>query len=252
MTDATEPVQGPHPGHPEDGGPRVVVDRARYRRTEPTFARAVARALGDARDVLDLGAGQVPYLPSGRAVTDAGDPSSGLPYADDAFDAAVAAFVLAGWTDPARGLAEVRRVTRGPVVLLVRDPERVAGHWLAEYAPEVVAADARRWPTLDQVAAALGGEVETTRLPVPFTCVDGFWEAYTGRPERLLDPGVRAADPAWSRVDDLAARRAVAALRTALESGAWDDRHGVLRRQPAHDGSVVLVRADRSRPTRPA
>ena len=144
------------------------------------------------------------------------------------------------------------KVTRGPVVLLVRDPERVAGHWLAEYAPEVVAADARRWPTLDQVAAALGGEVETTRLPVPFTCVDGFWEAYTGRPERLLDPGVRAADPAWSRVDDLAARRAVAALRTALESGAWDDRHGVLRRQPAHDGSVVLVRADRSRPTRPA
>ena len=76
---------------------------------------------------------------------------------------------------------------------------------------------------------------------MPFTCVDGFAEAYYARPERLLDAGARAADPAWGRVDDLTARRSVAALRTALETGAWDDRYGPLRRRPTLDGSVVLL-----------
>ncbi len=58
----------------------------------------------------------------------------------------------------------------------------------------------------------------TTPLPIPFTCVGGFTEAYYGRPERLLDPGFRAADPAWAAVDEMTARRSVAALRSALES----------------------------------
>jgi hypothetical protein len=72
--------------------------------------------------------------------------------------------------------------------------------------------------------------------------VDGFGEGYYARPERLLDADVRAADPAWSLVDDLTARRSVAALRSALASGEWDSRNGALRRRPALDGSVVLLR----------
>ncbi len=116
-------------------------------------------------------------------------------------------------------------------------------YWLAEYAPEVMATEARRYPALDRIAAALGGEVETTRLPIPFTCVDGFSEAYYARPERLLDPGARLANSAWSFVDEVTARRSVAALRDALESGEWDRRHGSLRVRPSYDGSLVLLRA---------
>lgn len=241
-------------------------DHRRWRRPEPAFARAITKALGDARTVLNVGAGAGSYEPTDREVT-AVEPSAAeraqrpdtlppavdataedLPFADDAFDAAMTTFSVHQWGDLERGLAEVRRVTRGPVVVLTRDPDRVQDSWLAEYAPEVMAAEARRYPALDRIAAALGGEVETTRLPIPFTCVDGFSEAYYARPERLLDPEVRRADPAWSLVDEVTARRSVAALREALESGAWDRRHGSLRVRPAYDGSLVLLRT-MSRPT---
>jgi len=220
-------------------------DLARHRRPEPSFARAVARALGDARSVLDAGPCAVSYAPADRTVSSV-DVADRLPFDDDAFDAATVTFSLQDWRAPERGLAEVRRVTRGPVVVLTRDPELVQRFWLAEYAPEVVAAEARRYPSPARIASALGDDtVTTTPLPVPFTCVDGFAEAYYARPERLLDAGARLADPAWSAVDELTARRSVAALRTAIGSGAWDARHGALRIRPAYDGSVVLLVATR-------
>ena len=232
----------------------------RWRRPEPSFARAITKALGDARTVLNVGAGAGSYEPTDREVT-AVEPSAAmraqrpdtlppaidataedLPFADDTFDAAMTTFSVHQWGDLECGLAEVRRVTRGPVVVLTCDPDRVQDYWLAEYAPEVTAAEARRYPALERIATALGGAVETTRLPIPFTCVDGFSEAYYARPERLLDPGARLADPAWSAVDELTARRSVTVLRDALESGEWDRRHGSLRVRPSYDGSLVLLR----------
>lgn len=225
-------------------------DRGQHRRPEPAFARAVAKALGDARTVLDLGAGagSGSYAPTDRDVT-AVEPTEDLPFPDATFDAALTTFSLHEWDDLERGLAEVRRVTRGPIVVLTFDPDRIERSWLAEYAPEVLAADARRHPALPRIADALGDDtVTSTPLPIPYTCVDGFAEAYYARPERLLDPGVRQADPAWGLVDEFTVRRSVAALRTALESGEWDRRHGSLRIRPTYEGSVVLVTATPNRP----
>ena len=223
-------------------------DDRKYRRPEPSFARAIAKALGGARSVLEVrsddGAGS--YAPVDAAVTTVPPAATAarLPDADDAFDASVVTFSLDEWNDMEHALAELRRVTRGSIVILTRDPARVERSWLAEYAPEVTAAEARALPALDRIAAALGDDVvTTTTLPIPFTCVDGFSEAYYARPERLLDPGARRADPAWSRVDEMTARRSVAALRTAIESGEWDRRHGALRVRPSYEGSLVLVTA---------
>jgi len=221
-------------------------DRRQHRRPEPAFARAVAKAIGDARTVLDVGAGAGAagsYAPTDRDVT-AVQAAEDLPFADDTFDAAVSTFSLHGWADLERGLAEVRRVTRGPIVIVTFDPDRIERSWLAEYAPEVLAAEARRHPALPRIADALDDDtVTSTPLPIPFTCVDGFAEAYYARPERLLDPAVRRADPPWDLVDEFTVRRSVAALRTALESGEWDRRHGSLRIRPTYEGSVVLVTA---------
>jgi SAM-dependent methyltransferase len=181
-------------------------DHRQHRRPEPAFARAVAKALGDARTVLDIGAGSPSYAPIDRDVT-AAEPAGDLPFADDTFDAAMTTFALHAWDDLERGLAEVRRVTRGPIVVLTFDPDRIERSWLAEYAPEVLAADARRHPALPRIADALGDDtVTSTPLPIPFTCVDGFAEAYYARPERLLDPGVRQADPTWGLVDEFTVR----------------------------------------------
>ncbi len=241
---------------------RIGQDYRQYRRPEPTFARAIAKALGDARTVLNVGAGAGSYEPTDRDVT-AVEPSASmraqrpdtlstaidataedLPFDDDTFDAAMTTFSVHQWGDLERGLAELRRVTRGPIVILTCDPARVEDFWLAEYAPEVMATEARRYPALDRIAAALGDDTVTnTPLPIPFTCVDGFSEAYYARPERLLDPGARKANSAWSFVDELTARRSVAALRTALDSGEWDRRHGALRIRPTYEGALVLVTA---------
>ncbi|PZE58805.1 SAM-dependent methyltransferase [Curtobacterium sp. MCPF17_001] len=250
----TRTADGPA-GDAEHGRADRTADSAsRHRRPEPVFERAIRVALGQARTVLhvragaeasaDVGAGAGAYEPRDRDLTAVEPPDEALPFADDAFDAASSAFTLPVWPDLERGLAEVRRVTRGPVVLLTRDPARIEDHWLADYAPDVLAREAGRWPTLDRIVDALGGAVTTTRVPIPFTCVDGFSEAYYARPERLLDASARRADPAWASVDEMTAARSVAALRTAIEDGSWDARYGRLRVQPSYEGSLVLVVAE--------
>jgi SAM-dependent methyltransferase len=229
------------------------------RRTDPRIAALVQAALGPARTVLNVGAGAGSYEPEDRHVV-AVEPSAAmraqrppdrvpaiagaaedLPFDDGAFDAAMATVTVHQWSDVARGLAELRRVTRGPVVILTFDGDALDRFWLAEYAPELIAAERRRYPAVSTLAAALGEGTEVRPVPVPIDCVDGFTEAYYARPERFLDPAVRRSQSAWGFVEPAAQERAVARLEDDLGSGAWDARHGHLRTQPEFDGSLRLV-----------
>lgn len=233
-----------------------------YRQPEPEFEAAVARALGGARTVINVGAGAGSYEPTDREVT-AVEPSAAmraqrpphlgraidgtaeaLPFDDDAFDAAMTTFSVHQWRDLDAGLAELRRVARGPVLVMTADPDLLDRFWLAEYAPEVIATEARRYPPPRRIADLLGGRTRIESLPIPLGCVDGFGEAYYGRPEALLDPGARLANSAWSFVPPEVETRAVARLSADLESGAWDAAHGALRSQARFDGSLVLVVAE--------
>ncbi len=229
-----------------------------YRRPEPQIAAAIAAALGGARTVLNVGAGAGSYEPSHLEVT-AVEPSASmraqrpghlaaavdavaeaLPFGDGAFDASLATFTVHQWTDLTAGLSEMRRVTRGPVCVLTCDPDALDRFWLAEYAPEVIAAEARRYPPITTVARLLGG-ADVIDVPIPLDCVDGFGEAYYGRPEALLDPGARRANSAWTFVGPDVATRFEQQLRADLDSGTWDRRHGPLRTRPTFDGSLRLV-----------
>ncbi|WP_094770580.1 bifunctional GNAT family N-acetyltransferase/class I SAM-dependent methyltransferase [Microbacterium gorillae] len=230
-----------------------------YRQPEPRFLAAITDAFGDARTVINVGAGAGSYEPADREVT-AVEPSAAmraqrpgrlssaidasaedLPFADDAFDAALASFTVHQWADLAGGLRELRRVTTGPVVVLTCDPATLTRFWLNEYAPEVIATEARRYPAPEVIADLLGGAVTVTEVPIPLDCTDGFSEAYYGRPEALLDPGARQANSAWSFVAPEVAERFVSALSADLASGAWDARHGHLRTRPEFRGSLVLI-----------
>ena len=143
---------------------------SRYRRPDPRIAAAVTAALGDARTVLNVGAGAGSYEPMDRTVT-AVEPSASmraqrpaslppavdataeaLPFPDGSFDAAMTTFSVHQWQDPAAGLREVRRVTRGPVVVLTCDPQLLDRFWLADYVLEVIATEARRYPPLSVLA----------------------------------------------------------------------------------------------------
>lgn len=234
---------------------------ASYRRPDERIAHVIAEALGDARTVLNVGAGTGSYESAAHTIT-AVEPSlamraqrpaelataidavaEGLPFDEGQFDAAMTLFSVHQWSDVEAGLHEMRRVTRGPVAVLTCDPARVRDFWLYEYAPDVLDTEARRYPPLDRLTAALGGTTTIQPVPIPLDCTDGFNEAYYGRPEMLLDPAARQACSAWSFVDDRARQDFDTSLRRALGSGAWDEAFGHLRSRPSYNGSLVLLRA---------
>ncbi len=231
----------------------------RYRQPDPHIAEFIRQALGDAETVLNVGAGAGSYEPVDRDVT-AVEPSASmrgqrpahlpvaidataesLPFPDRAFDAAMATFTVHQWSNLERGLSEMRRVTRGPVLILSCDPDLLERSWLHAYAPEMIAVEARRYPSMTTIVKGLGGNAEVKPVPIPLNCVDGFGEAYYGRPELMLDPGARLANSAWSFVDASIGERFVAELGRDLADGNWDRRYGELRTQPFFEGSLRLV-----------
>ncbi|ETK30640.1 class I SAM-dependent methyltransferase [Microbispora sp. ATCC PTA-5024] len=133
------------------------------RRTDPRIAARVHAAIGEGRSLINVGAGAGSYEPDDRYVV-AVEPSAvmraqrpahrvpaldaaaeRLPFDDGAFDAALASITVHQWADPDRGLSELRRVTRGPVVVLTFDGDALDLIWLAEYVPELIAAERRRF-----------------------------------------------------------------------------------------------------------
>jgi SAM-dependent methyltransferase len=232
---------------------------SRFRRPEPIIAAQILEALGDARTVLNVGAGTGSYEPTDREVT-AVEPSASmraqhpanltvaidavaedLPFPDASFDASMATVTVHQWSDLEKGLAEMRRVTRGAVVLLVCDPGLMKDYWLNDYIPEVRAIEATRFPPIQRILTALGRHVEVKSVPIPLNCRDGFNEAYYGRPEALLDDEARLACSSWSLVPKAAVERFIQHLSSDLASGRWDEKYGHLRTQPFFDGPLRLI-----------
>jgi SAM-dependent methyltransferase len=216
------------------------------RRTEPRIAARVWAALGDARTVLNVGAGTGSYEPSGRDVT-AVEPSAvmraqrpagaapcvaaaaeSLPFADQSFDAAMAFSTIHHWQDPIAGLREMRRVARR-VVVFTHDSSAAGWHrrfWLTrDYLPEVAEFLVGR-PSLTEQAGAIRARIEP--VLIPWDCADGFFEAYWRRPEAYLDDRVRRGVSVWAKVGPEVEQRAVRSLRADLVSGQWAERNSDL------------------------
>ena len=235
---------------------------ATIRRSDPRLERRIHAALGDARTVVNVGAGTGSYEPRDRHVV-AIEPSAvmraqrprdlapaidataeRLPLDDDAVDAAMAVITIHHWAKRAAGLAELRRVARGPVVVVTFDIDVAAEVWLPrDYLPEVTERDRERFPPPAEVAEALGG-ARIDVLAIPADCRDGFFHAYLTRPEAYLDRAVRAAQSVWPPLPDGVEERAVGALAADLESGAWDQRHGAWRAKEEYDAGLRLVVSD--------
>lgn len=116
---------------------RIGHGYATTRREDPRIAARIHAALGDARTVVNVGAGAGSYEPRDRYVL-AIEPSDAmaaqrppdrapairasagaLPLRDDSVDAAMAIITIHHWDeDQQRGVRELRRVARGPVVIL--------------------------------------------------------------------------------------------------------------------------------------
>jgi SAM-dependent methyltransferase len=231
------------------------------RREDPRLAVQIHAALGDARTVVNVGAGTGSYEPRDREVVAvepsvvmiAGRPpeaapvvqasAESLPLPDRAFDAAMALWTIHHWTDVGRALGELRRVA-GRVVVLAPAP-RMNELWMtADYFPDMAGPRTRPEIQPEAVAEALGGVTRIITLLVPRDCRDWFGEALWGRPELYLDPDVRANMSAFRLIDPSAVDAGVDRLRRDLETGAWDRRHGSLRSLPEIDAGHRIVVSD--------
>ncbi|MFE7182141.1 MerR family transcriptional regulator [Streptomyces erythrochromogenes] len=229
------------------------------RRTDPRIAAQIREALGDARTVLNVGAGTGSYEPADREVT-AVEPSEvmrrqrpagaapcvaaaaeDLPFEDRSFDVAMAVSTVHHWADPMAGLREMRRVARRVVVLTfdTDEPGWQDRFWLTrDYLPEFAAVLAG-FPSLAGMAGAIGARAEP--VPVPWDCADGLFEAYWRRPGAYLEDRVRRAMSVWTRVGPQAEQRAVRSLADDLASGRWAERNGHLAGLDAADLGLRLL-----------
>ena len=219
---------------------RIGRTYARTRATDPRIAAAIWDALGDARTVVNVGAGTGNYEPPDREVT-AVEPSSvmiaqrapdaapavqasaeALPFEDGSFDAAMAVLTIHHWSDWRAGIAELRRVARR-VVLFSWDPSFARRLWItAEYFP-MAGDEESTFPSLADQAAALRATGVTT-VKIPADCRDGFYGAHWQRPRAYLDPEVRAGISVFAQREPEEIAPGLARLEADLESGAWAER----------------------------
>jgi SAM-dependent methyltransferase len=234
------------------------------RRPDPRIARAVWRALGDARSVVNVGAGAGAYEPTDREVL-AVEPSAvmvaqrspdaapaligsaeALPLADNSFDAAMSVLSDHHWTDRLLGLRELRRVARRRVVLFNADPADAERFWLTrEYLPSFLALIPEPYRPPGYWAEDLARELGELRLepvPIPHDCRDGFYGAYWRRPESYLDSRVRNGISVFAHLPQREVDDGLARLSAELASGAWQTRHrGLIDRVELDLGYRVVV-----------
>jgi SAM-dependent methyltransferase len=203
---------------------------------------------------LNVGAGTGSYEPAGRAVT-AVEPSGemirkrgpvaakaiqasadDLPFADKSFDASMAILTIHHWLDKKAGLREMRRVTRGPIVLLTFDPSHRP--WLTDYVPELATLDETQMPVLSDYERWLG-PVQITPVLVPHDCSDGFLYAYWRRPAAYLDPYKRSGSSSFWALRD--AEAGLQKLKQDLETGAWEGRYAELLAPDEYDAGYRMV-----------
>jgi SAM-dependent methyltransferase len=241
---------------------RMGIGYAEVRRADPRIAAAIHGALGDARVVLNVGAGAGSYEPRDREVI-AVEPSpvmiaqrppgaapaiqgvaEALPLEDESVDATMGVFTMHHWQDVERGLAEVLRVTRKRLAFVTLDLDVTAEMWLCrDYLPEIVEHDLCVFPTTRRLEAILPG-MRMDAIPVPSDCTDGFCVALWSRPEAHLDPAVRRASSIWHQLPEAAVADGLGRLRADLESGEWDRRHGELRTRAELDIGLRLLTAE--------
>lgn len=236
----------------------IGVTYAQQRKPDPRIGQIIGEALGDARSVLNVGAGAGSYEPS-HVPSFAVEPSmqmiqqrknlqnvvqaaaEALPIKDAAVDCVLAVLTIHHWSNLALGLNECARCAKRRVTILTWDPDS-PGFWLTqEYFPELLELDQRIFPSMNELRRHLGA-IRIKPVEIPADCVDGFLGAYWCRPEAYLSEKVRSGMSSFSRIPDLADR--LARLHHDLATGAWLQNHRALQSQNSCDLGYRLVSAE--------
>jgi SAM-dependent methyltransferase len=160
---------------------------AELRKPDQRIASIIESALGSAQTVLNVGAGTGSYEPSDRSLI-AVEPSremirkrspaaaqviqasaDALPFDDKSFDASMAILTVHHWPNKEAGLREMRRVTRGRMVLLTFDPSHRP--WLTDYLPELATLDEAQMPIMSDYERWLGSVRPLAPACGPSRCI---------------------------------------------------------------------------------
>ena len=230
---------------------------AQTRNEDPRIAARLAAALGDARTVVNVGAGAGSYEPRDREVT-AVEPSEvmiaqrppgaapvvrasaeALPFPDGHFDAAMAVLTDHHWPDRIAGLRELGRVARR-VVLLTYDETATLDFWLPR---DYLTTFRPSGLSIEEIAEHAGTQ-RNDSVPIPHDCRDGFLSAYWRRPHAYLDKRVRDGISVFRLLPQEEVDEAMRRLEADLRSGEWERRNAdILERTEMHLGYRLLSSA---------
>jgi SAM-dependent methyltransferase len=233
------------------------------RQADPRWAALIDAQLGDARLVVNVGAGTGSYEPTDRRVI-AVEPSAvmlwqrppgaapavrasgtALPLRDGCADAVLAVLTIHHWGDWRRGLAELCRVAPRRLILTI-DFDVHARFWLlSDYLPEVADYVRQRRPTMADIAATIPLRA-THDLPLPHDLADGVLGSQWRRPEAYLDPVVRNNTSPLALADPSTVAAGIARLESDLATGAWHQRHGALLTLTSYDLGYRLLVSEES------
>jgi SAM-dependent methyltransferase len=238
---------------------RIGTTYSATRAADPRIAAAIRAALGDARSVLNVGAGTGAYEPTDFEVL-AVEPSAAmiaqrppgaapalrgsaeaLPVADGSFDAAsLSTRFTTGKISPPACASSAASLASGSSSSGATG-RKGTPFWLVE----------RYFRVLDEPrkSAAITAAIErelgpVTELPVPLprNCSDGLFGAYWGRPEAYLNDDIRRNISNFALASERKVAQGLERLRTDLECGEWDRRYGQLRALPELDlGHRIVV-----------
>lgn len=169
---------------------------ASARRPDPRIAAQINAALGDARTVINVGAGAGSYEPPQTVL--AVEPSSVM----------------------------IAQRPAGAAPVLQASAESIP---VEDGAADAAAFDDTRAVAVPRLAALLNA-ARIEPVLVPHDCTDGFGAAYWRRPEAYLDPAVRASISMLAQTGDEVLRAGLDRLADDLASGRWHSRHADLLR----------------------
>ena len=228
------------------------------RQTDPQIAEAIKGAVDGCTSVLNVGAGAGSYEPDCREVV-AIEPSwtmisqrprgsapvirgrvEALPFRDGSFDAVLGVLTVHHWKDQGKGFSECARVARSKIVFLTIDLDACIEFWLFDYFPELLRVDRSIFPSMSRFTEAFG-TIQTTPVPIPADCRDGFLGAYWKRPRAYMDPDVRASISTFSKIGNVDPQ--LTRLEMDIDSGLWHDRYASLQDIDELDLGYRLVTA---------
>jgi hypothetical protein len=94
-------------------------------------------------------------------------------------------------------------------------------------------------PSLAEKACAIEAGIEP--VLIPWDCADGFFEAYSRRPEAYVDENVRRGISTRARLGPQIEQRAVRSVGDDLTSGEWAERNRDLLSLDAADLGLRLL-----------